>query len=281
MPSGRNKIDPDKVPDDNILKGVAELNLGRTAQLQPGGAQGEAGNEVKLVMLPEQPESGRPQVCTVHIATFTPNLNGNPNGVPVGIVEFSAGGAKLGRIEFDIPASRPFPPDHRTGTTDRRGLNNGVSVSIPFGGGQVLARNDARIGFITDPSISIGGAGNNVEASAHISRFPINFNNLRRVIYVAGPNATLADGASASFGIPNYARSVWFPRNPMSSVLEVTTIGTIGGASVYTIPAGAVLPTPDFEAIKISPDDFTMTVRNITGGGVSVDNLQAVFELAL
>lgn len=273
-------VDPG-VPMDNILEGVAELNLGQTVQIVPGPAIGLPGTEVQLALLPETPDSGRPQVVTFHLATFTPQLAANPNGLPVGIVEFSGGGAKLGRIEFDIPISRPFPANWNITTAARRGLNNGVSVTVPLGGGKVLARNDANINFITNSGVAVvGGGAVNVEASAFITRYP-KFNRLQRTVFVAGVGATLADATAVAFGIPNYATRVRFPRSPMSTVLEVTVASLGGSGGVYTIPAGSLAPTPDLNPLEIFPDDFTMTVRNATGGGTAVDSLRAVFDLAV
>lgn len=283
-------VDPG-VPMDNILEGVAELNLGQTARLLPSvnfdaagnpvAVIGQPGEEVQLALLPDIPDSGRPQVVTFHLATFTPELGLNPNGIPIGIVEFSGGGAKLGRIEFDIPISRPFPPNWNITTAARRGLNNGVSVTVPMGGGKVLARNDANINFVTDPNVAVtGGLSGNIEVSAHVVRYP-KFNRLQRTVFVAGAGATLADATAVAFGIPNYASRVRFPRNPMSSVLEVTVASLGGSGSVYTIPAGSLAPTPDLNPLEIFPDDFTMTVRNVTGGGVAVNSLRAVFDLAV
>ncbi len=263
--------------EPHLLDGAAELNLGQSAQLAPGATTGAAGDETKLALLPA-PDSKQSQVVTFHFASFTPNLSGNPGGPAVGVVEFSAGGAKLNRIEFDVPSPRPFLPNHAPGFP-RRELNNGVSLSVVGAGFQALARNDGQISPVNDPTVTIGG-GDNIEVSVHVGRFPLGRSReslLRRSVYLVSPGgAPLAPAGQVNFGIPNYARSVIFPRTPMTETLDVLVTGISNSSSLYPVPAGAVTPQPDGR-LQIPPDAFTMTVTNT--GGNPITALAAVFDL--
>jgi len=276
---------PGDDPSENILRGIQELNAGQSVLLSPSGVLNVPGNEEKISL--HSDDSKNSQIVTVHFAVRTRTIGVNPGGPGVGIVEFSAGGAKLGRVEIDLPVPRPFGENYTVtagpSLRPRRDVPSGVSVQFPGSGFQVLARNDGSLLPVLGVDTALGTGI--LEVSAFVARFPIGGprkSSLKRTVYVVrtgGANPSLAAGASVTFGIPPYAVRARFPRSPLAEPITVLVTGVYGDLTTYSVPTGSVLTTPDTAPLELTPDDFTMTITNV--GAAPITQLDTIFDLEI
>jgi len=276
-----------------------ELNLGASQVIPVPIAHPFAltavapGNIVKLLDLSGDGRVGRTIVVTMGamISAAEADQLFNPGsgstvrttGPLTGIVEFG-NGAVIAVAEFDIPppsrlptALSAFPGAFKSSAF------SGVSLTLPASALRVYARNDNNLACLfTTPVPGIIGSNNNGDIDptvfAHVNygeTFGAN-KHLRKTVWFVNGGSTDAFGVGAvtQAGIPPFAKSVWFPRDPLEgSTLTIQFLyGFNGRSATYTIPVGSVGP------LEIPPHTQLVSVAQATG---SITSLAAVFDLAI
>lgn len=282
----RKKI---RVASDGLLADQASLNLGTLFRVSPAqagltGAQ-KLGREVRLLNIEGDDADGETIMITLQQEVTL--LQASPQAVPgplIGVVEFGSGSG-LARIEFDIPSpvGGPAPnfsnPAAQTPDIFIPQKNNVVTLVLPASSLRVLARNDARTGFLLNfngSTINMDTAKMPAQVRIHAAYGKSNMirERLHRIYYIAGGGDSLAIGSTVAIGVPAYARRVFFPRNPANQPIDIFLQDYYGGGySLYTLPGDS------FESIPILPHTNAIQITNPAGNPQAFSTLAAVFEL--
>lgn len=282
------------------LDSAGILNTGRAVTILPaqfgGGVNAglnEPGPEERLLELSGSDRES--QALTIFFATLpNPNAGTGPfnilntilNGPIIGIVLFSVGGGNFTRVEFDLPMPKPFRPQHDT--LNLVNTSDGVSITVPASSAIALARLDSKIFYVnaallgvTD-TIAIAGFGTRNNPMQALAYAGYNFAGkgfkpLRRTIYVAGSASSLAVGAPVQFGLPNFAKRVYFHRRPLdTTTIEVNVLNAVTGSS----PGPYVFGPGNIGPLELSPGlAEIMSITNLGAGAITY--LAAEFELEL
>jgi len=292
--AGKRWMDiPQLVHKGGPLDSAGILNTGRVVDVLPaqfgGGINaglGEPGPEVRLLELSGLDREA--QAITIFFASLPFNDTAPPNnlqtlinGPMIGIVDFAVGGGNFTRLEVDLPLPKPWDVRHQgaLATNTFTHQADGLSVTIPCSSVIASVRLDSKVFIVngtgttaTIANSAFGTRNNRMRALAYAAyNFAgKGFSLLRRTVYLTNANFSLAAGATVNYGLPNFAKRVFFHRFP----LDTTTISVSFPTSFYGPLGTYILGPGDIGPIELVPG--MMAAADVTNSGaVGITNIVA------
>lgn len=285
-------------PNPQVLD-AADLNLGASFEMPPMNKSNTVQVPIPKRFLSVDGPGPTARCMTVVMGQFidTPRAASQAIawGPITGLIEFGSG-ASFATVEFDVPELSQVPYPTLTGLAPKAfepfasKLNNYISIVVPGSSVRVYARNDATAplnldqnGTLTPPPALVPEYSN-PSVFAFISYDQTYGSQAQSRLKKSVRIACSSNGSLVSFqpgmafaarcGIPAFARSVSFPRQPVSQPLLVEAYSlTRRFTQQEFIPAG------QSGKIELCTDAAILNIVNT--GDEPISNLNAVFDLVI